>query len=170
MNSTRFAVSLFLIFLVSVPALIFSCRHNADISEIPEVCFEGDVLPVFKNICAIAGCHNGSGDSELILDSYTSISNAVTPGKPYSSAVYKAIISRSGENKMPPGQPLSLENRTLIRIWIEQGAKLTVCPDDNGGGSYVNPRACFARDILPYKLFNNPHCSQTRESRWQQAL
>ena len=150
MNSIRLAVSLFLISLVTIPSLIFSCRHDADISEITEVCFEGDVLPVFKNSCAMAGCHNGSGETDLILDSYINISNAVTPGKPYSSAVYKAIIATAGENKMPPGQPLSLENRTLIRIWIEQGAKLTVCPDtSNGGGSYVNPRACFARDILP---------------------
>jgi hypothetical protein len=29
---------------------------------------------------------------------------------------------------MPPKQPLSLENRTLIRVWIEQGAAETTCP------------------------------------------
>jgi hypothetical protein len=58
---------------------------------------------------------------------------------------------------MPPNQPLSLENRTIIRLWIEQGAGLTVCPEttgtggdsSGGGGTYVNPRACFTRDILP---------------------
>jgi hypothetical protein len=52
---------------------------------------------------------------------------------------------------MPPDNPLSLENRTLIRLWIEQGALPTTCPDGNGtgGDSYYNPRACFERDILP---------------------
>lgn len=152
MNPARITIAVFLILWISVPTLIFSCRHNADISEIPEVCFEGDVLPVFKINCAIAGCHNTTGETELKLDNYLDISNAVSPGKPYSSSVYKAITATSGENKMPPDRPLSLENRTLIRIWIEQGAKPTACPDtsgNNGGGSYVNPRACFTRDILP---------------------
>ncbi|MBG0857912.1 MAG: hypothetical protein IQL11_00305, partial [Bacteroidales bacterium] len=56
----------------------------------------------------------------------------------------------SGENKMPPDQPLSLENRIIIRLWIEQGAMLTTCPDTTGQSSgYVNPYACFSRDILP---------------------
>lgn len=152
MNHGRIAIPLLLILFLTVLSLVFSCRHNADISKIPEVCFDGEVLTVFKNSCAIEGCHNGSGESDLILDSYPGISNAVTPGKPYSSAVYKAITATFGEIKMPPDQPLSLDNRTLIRIWIEQGAKLTVCSDttgNNGGGSSVKPRVCFARDILP---------------------
>ena len=50
---------------------------------------------------------------------------------------------------------IRLANRTIIRIWIEQGAAETVCGvtpgggTGTGGGSYVNPRACFTRDILP---------------------
>jgi hypothetical protein len=113
-------------------------------------------LPIFLNSCAISGCHDGQGESDLVLNSYLNISHAVVPGYPYQSKVYKSIIANSGEKKMPPDQPLSLENRTLIRIWIEQGAKLTICPENNifngsGGGdeTYVNPRACFTRDILP---------------------
>jgi hypothetical protein len=54
---------------------------------------------------------------------------------------------------MPPSNPLSLENRTTIRLWIEQGAMLTLCPDSSLitsiPPSYSNPRACFSRDILP---------------------
>lgn len=146
-----------LILTASVLSLIFSCRHSADISGLREVCFEGDVLPVFKNNCAISGCHNGQGESGLILDNYTDISRGVIPGKPYSSRIFKSITSTFGEKKMPPGRPLSLENRILIRVWIEQGAKETVCQDasgggnggGNGGGSSWNPRACFTRDILP---------------------
>lgn len=144
-----------IIIIILITSKFISCTHSADITGLPEVCFERDVLPVFMNSCAISGCHNGSGESELVLDNYLDISHAVVPGKPYSSRLYRAIIARSGENKMPPDKPLSLENRINIRLWIEQGALLTVCPESSGGGggggdgSYVNPRACFTRDILP---------------------
>jgi mono/diheme cytochrome c family protein len=140
---------------------ISSCTHQAKTDNIPEICFERDVLPVFQNNCAISGCHDGTGESRLDLSSYVPISHAVEPGKPYSSKIYEAIITTAGENKMPPDQPLSLYNRMLIRLWIEQGANLTTCPDTsqhgNGGGGggddeYYNPRACFSRDILPVLL------------------
>jgi hypothetical protein len=139
---------------ILTPVLILfitACTHTADLSDLPEVCFEGDVLPIFRNSCAIAGCHDGSGESDLILDNYLDISHAVNPGRPYDSEAYKAIIAKWGEDKMPPDRPLSLENRTIIRVWIEQGALLTTCPDpgETGGEPFVNPRACFTRDILP---------------------
>jgi hypothetical protein len=148
-------VYLFLVFILIFTAFswIISCTHTADISNLPEVCFEGDVLPVFKNSCSISGCHDGNGESGLVLNNYLDISHSVVPGDPLASKVYKAIIATMGENKMPPDRPLSLENRVLIRLWIEQGAQLTVCPEVTGNGTgndpYVNPRACFTRDILP---------------------
>lgn len=143
--------SLVLVFIIVSFSWITSCKHNADITDIPEICFARDVLPVFKNNCAISGCHDGQGESHLILNNYTDIQGGVIPGKPYSSRFYKAIIASGGENIMPPGQRLSLENRTIIRLWIEQGAALTICADTSGtgNGGGINPRACFARDILP---------------------
>ena len=75
---------------------------------------------------------------------------------PTTAVLYQAIISK-WENLMPPKQPLSLVNRTKIRVWIEQGANLTTCPDVTGttpppgtgtSSNYV-ARACFSRDILP---------------------
>ena len=143
-----------LIFILTSLSWISSCIHQADIGNIPEVCFERDVLPIFQNSCAISGCHNGTGESDLDLSSYVPISHAVEPGKPYSSKIYKSIIATSGENKMPPDQPLSADNRTIIRLWIEQGAGLTTCsvtiPDTTSKDTtYVNPLACFTRDILP---------------------
>lgn len=145
-----------IIALVSIfGSWILSCTHQADITGQDEICFERDVLPVFLNSCAITACHDGKGESDLVLNNYVSISHALEPYKPYSSEVYKAIIATWGENQMPPGQPLSVENRMKIRLWIEQGAGLTTCqdqagpPDGNTGTDYVNPRACFSRDILP---------------------
>lgn len=143
------------IFIFIIFSRVTSCTHNANLDNIPEVCFERDVLPVFQNSCAISGCHDRSGESDLVLNNYVSISHAVTPGDPFTSRAYKAIIAKTGENKMPPDQSLSLDNRTMIRLWIEQGAGLTTCPENTGtggntgGSSYVNPLACFSRDILP---------------------
>jgi hypothetical protein len=149
-----------LLFILTVSSWISSCTHNADLTNIPEICFERDVLPVFQNNCAISNCHNGTGESRMRLDDYASIRQTVEPFKPYSSRSYKAIIATFGENRMPPGQILSLENRTTIRLWIEQGAASTMCQPDTTGQStgYVNPLACFSRDILPVLV---SHCATT---------
>jgi hypothetical protein len=106
-----------------------SCRHDALIpSNIDTICFEKDVRPIFQHFCSTKNCHDGTGESDLILKYYPQIRNAVVPGKPYSSRIYKAIISRWGENKMPPDKPLTPENRILIRLWIEKGADSIPCP------------------------------------------
>ena len=78
--------------------------------------------------------------------------------------LYQAIISK-WENHMPPSQPLSLENRTKIRVWIEQGAirnNMYGYDRDRWRGwrrqsTYV-ARACFTRDILPVII---SHCATT---------
>jgi len=123
-------IFLFLTLLTIFTALswISSCTHKVNIDDLPEICFERDVLPIFLNSCAIAGCHDGTGEDDLILDSYENIFEEVKPGDPLDSKIYKVLITTSGEDKMPPDQPLSLENRTLIRFWIEQGARFTICP------------------------------------------
>jgi hypothetical protein len=126
MKINRISVSLGLLLLFASAAWVTSCRHEANIADFPEVCFERDVLPVFLNSCAITGCHSGNGEA-MRLTNYAEISDGVVPGKPYSSKVYTAVISTFGEGKMPPNQPLSLDNRTIIRIWIEQGAANTTC-------------------------------------------
>lgn len=86
-----------LIFIFTTASRVTSCTHNANIDNLPLVCFERDVLPIFQNNCAISGCHNGTGESGLILNSYVPISHAVEPGKPYSSRIYNSIIATSGE-------------------------------------------------------------------------
>ena len=103
----------------------------------------------------MSGCHDGAGrELRMALNNYADISRTVAAGDPNASRSYQAIIAKMGENMMPPRQPLSLTDRTIIRIWIEQGAAQTTCQGspgtagDGGGGSYV-ARACFTRDILP---------------------
>lgn len=139
-----------------------SCTHKpASLDDIPEVCFEGQVLPIFLNSCALAGCHDGNGEDEYVFTTYEGILKEVERGNAEASKVYRVLTNIwSVEGMMPPDQPLSLENRTLIRLWIDQGANYTVCPEiTNPGGidpgstdPYINPRACFDRDIMPVVL------------------
>jgi hypothetical protein len=105
-----------------------SCRHDTILpAGLPEICFEKEVLPIFQNNCGMARCHDGLGENRLSLNNYADISQMVVAYKPNSSSAYIAIISSGGENPMPPSGPLTLENRTIIRLWIEQGARNTAC-------------------------------------------
>jgi|GEM_PF-135986 len=156
-----------LLVILSVSLLmqgIQSCRHDAAGTDLlPDICFEGQVLPIFQSSCAISGCHGQDRESDYVLNSYDGILSAVEPGNSSASPAYTSLTSIWSEYMMPPDQPLSLENRTLIRIWIEQGAKNTTCPDTSSNPPdttenppdttiiepYVNPRACYERDIQP---------------------
>jgi hypothetical protein len=127
-------IFLFLALIVILTSFswITSCTHKADLSNMPEICFERDVLNIYANSCAIKGCHDGSGESGRALDNYADISRTVVPYNPDASQSYQAIISTWGEGKMPPDGPLSQDNRTIIRLWIEQGAGNIPCPSSAG--------------------------------------
>jgi hypothetical protein len=156
MKSDKIYLSLALLIILTIVSWVTSCTHIANIANIPEICFTGEVLPIFINNCAISGCHNGGGrESRTALNNYSDIIKGIVPGNPNSSSLYQAIIAKWG-NRMPPGQPLSEENRTIIRVWIEQGAGQTVCTDTTGtikgtGGALcdtINP-VTFSRTIWP---------------------
>jgi hypothetical protein len=127
MKHDKTCLSLLFLVTLTIASWITSCTHKADISGLPEICFARDVLPIYSNSCAITGCHDGSGEKGA-LNTYLDIRNSVVPYNPDKSQSYSAIISKWGQNLMPPGQPLSEEKRTIIRVWIEQGANETTCP------------------------------------------
>jgi Planctomycete cytochrome C len=154
MRIDKIYFSLTVIIVFSVVLWISSCRHETLLSSsIPVICFDNEVLPIFQNNCNRTGCHDGTRGSRSSFNSYTTISNGVIAGNPDGSRLYQAITGKSGENLMPPNNPLSLENRTIIRLWIEQGAKDILCADTTsqtpGTPPSYNARACFSRDILP---------------------
>lgn len=121
-------IVLFLIVSTFFASITSSCNHSTDaISLIDTVCFEKDVLPIFQTNCAISGCHDGSGE-EFRLSDYNSIREQVKPNNAKDSRVYSAITNTWDEFMPPsPRQPLSKEQRTLIYVWIQQGAKNTKC-------------------------------------------
>jgi hypothetical protein len=154
MKPDKIYLSLTLIVLVTVFSWATSCTHVANIANLDQVCFTGDVLPIFVNNCAISHCHDGGGGEQMALNSYASIMRGISPGNPDASNLYKVIIAKWGFNRMPPNQPLSIANRTKIRVWIEQGANETTCTDPTViitpiPSTDYTARACFTRDILP---------------------
>jgi hypothetical protein len=131
MKPDKIYLSLGLLIILTLFSWFTSCTHVANIANIPEVCFTADVLPIFVNNCAIPGCHDGGGrESRMTLNNYADISNTVTAGNANASRSYQAIIAKTGENMMPPSHPISLNDRTIIRVWIEQGAieSSAACP------------------------------------------
>jgi hypothetical protein len=148
----------FILLLVSFGLLSSSCQHEADsLATFPEVCFQSDVLPIFVTSCGMAGCHdNSNGEANYTLTNYDGILGSVVPGDPGASPAYRAIIMKHGEGMMPPSQPLSKDNRTLIRLWIYQGANNTSCTTAGGVVPTPDPaagtKACFTNDILPVLL------------------
>jgi mono/diheme cytochrome c family protein len=155
MRIEKIYLFLITILIFTLTAWISSCRHDTILSSsIPEICFYSEVLPVFENNCNISGCHDGTRGSRSSYNSYANISSGVVAGNPNGSSLYQAIIGKSGEGLMPPNKPLTIENRTTIRVWIEQGAKETLCGDTTSlppvtPPSSYNTRACFTRDIQP---------------------
>jgi hypothetical protein len=142
----------------SIPAFVFawalinSCQHDTvGLDTVRTINFETEILPIFQANCTRTGCHGGTSQEgvKYNFSNYDGIREAVVPGKPEKSAAYTALISK-WDNLMPPDVPLSKEQRSLIRIWILQGAKNTSDTSQKTvDTSHYVQRACFQRDILP---------------------
>jgi len=153
-----------IIFLISIAAIIISftslisCKHDSLIPvDIDTVCFEEQVLPILQTSCGISGCHDAATASEeFIAVSYESVINAVSPNDPRGSLLYTVITDINAEHFMPPDRPLTQQQRTLIHLWIAQGAMNTKCLHDGNGGpvgdTTKSDSVCFNQDILPILL------------------
>lgn len=104
-----------------------SCQHEGiSADQLEPICFTEQVLPIFQNSCGTSGCHDAKTAEEgYVFTDYAGIMKSITPGNADKSKAYKAITSNL--EIMPPDNPLPQDKRTLIRLWIEQGAKETTC-------------------------------------------
>lgn len=102
----------------------YSCTHDTEgLDKIPEVSFSKDVLPIFEANCAKSGCHDASAAGGKILADYDKImQGGIKPYDSQNSHVYK-VLHKAWGNIMPPDAPLTMEQRILIRLWIDQGAQ-----------------------------------------------
>lgn len=159
MNLRRSGYFIVLISLVLSPLifLVNSCKHSGvPADQLPQICFTEQVLPIFQNSCSTSGCHDGQrGESRYVFTDYANIMKAITPGNAEKSKAYRAMIDAF--QVMPPNNPLPESKRTLIRLWIEQGAKETTCssttagspPDSTLVSKSGTSWACYDRDIQP---------------------
>jgi uncharacterized membrane protein len=113
-----------LVALIILPLslLVNSCKHvGIPADQMPQINFTEQVLPIFTQNCA--PCHGGGkgGGGGTKFTDYTSIMKSITPGDASKSKAYQAITSTF--QLMPPNNALTTNERTLIRLWIDQGAK-----------------------------------------------
>jgi hypothetical protein len=112
-----------ILFLAFLP----SCTHDvANLEELDTLCFDSQILPIIRTSCGMTGCHDGTAEGFLATD-YLSIMEAVKPGDPRGSKLYQVITDIRSDDMMPPDRPLSQEQRTLIQVWIAQGAENIQC-------------------------------------------
>ena len=110
--------------LVSILFLSNSCKHDGiPASEMAPVLF-ADVQQVYTAYCT--RCHPGTGGgngggSHMDFKTYDGILKTVTPGNSSNSKSYQAMIRTF--QIMPPNGAVPTNKRTLIRLWIDQGAK-----------------------------------------------
>ncbi|MEI6172333.1 MAG: c-type cytochrome domain-containing protein [Bacteroidota bacterium] len=129
----------------------YSCHHDADLSVEPPkppppgtefkcshdtIYFQNSVYPIILSGCAKSGCHDQtSHKSNRVLDNYTDISKLVKPFDPQSSKLYVVLFSNS-DGRMPPKDPFSQEQKSIIYWWIKQGGFNNRC--DSTGCDSVN--------------------------------
>ena len=103
------------------------CRHQGlDVNTLTPVCYDSEIEPIFLNKCAT--CHGqNKHESGVRFDDYNSILISVTPFDAQNSAAYKAITGKGFIQLMPPDGALTENERILIRVWIDQGAKRLPC-------------------------------------------
>jgi len=115
---------------------------------VDRISFKREILPLVVSSCAYSGCHDAATAEEgVVLTDYQKIMKEVTPNSPNDSELYRTITLDPNDNEfMPPAPafPMTSEQITLIRDWINQGANNTDCslPCDSDNTS-------FAADIFP---------------------
>lgn len=103
-----------------------SCKHDGiPADQMEQICFTNQVLPIFQNSCGTTGCHGSGSENDYNFTDYKGIMEAISAGNASKSKAYQAMTSTF--ELMPPDNALPESKRTIIRIWIEQGAKQTTC-------------------------------------------
>jgi Planctomycete cytochrome C/Ankyrin repeats (3 copies) len=113
--------------------------------------FSRDVLPIFRQNCI--GCHGPSQQiNGLRLDRRSSVFKnglrRVVPGSSENSFLYHRLIGREFGLQMPPDGPLPLEQISVIKAWIDQGAEWPDALANEADLPPLNPQAVALVDSL----------------------
>lgn len=150
MHSMKIRIFASLLVLFFFSFIFPACHHESLLTDdMDTVCFYGQVMPILQTSCGIAGCHDGSQEGFLTA-SYSSVMMSVVPGDPRGSKLYRVITDIYGDEMMPPDRPLTKDQRSLIQVWIAQGAMETTCVTEEEGDT-IRPSdsVCFVQHIFP---------------------
>ncbi len=91
------------------------------------VCFESEILPIFKSSCAKSGCHDATSRvDDYVFDNYQGIMKGIEPYDADDSEIYEMITETDPSEWMPRNGPRLLQSQIdLIKRWINEGAKNT---------------------------------------------
>lgn len=100
-----------------------SCRHEPDLSSLPDFTYEQDIKRIISTNCSMNGCHGTDASSEFPLVTYEQLMDEcdVKPGDAHGSKLYE-VITDNGPERMPPDAPLLDNDIKRIYIWIMKGA------------------------------------------------
>src|SRR5438105_2138779 len=114
-------------------AMVGMLAFTIPLASAQTVEFNRDIRPIFSDNCyACHGPDKNTRKADLLLHSEESAFadrggyQAIQPGKPQLSEVYRRITADDPKMRMPPakfGKQLTAKQIDLIRRWIEQGAK-----------------------------------------------
>jgi len=117
-----------ILILISMGLFLNSCYYDAfpeDLEPIDpeeEVSYQNDIMPLWVQC---VGCHNGNEPPDLRDEnSYNSLLNGyVVPNDAEASVLYKSLLGTDGVSLMPPGSKWPESKISLVKAWINQGAK-----------------------------------------------
>ncbi|MDO9039559.1 MAG: hypothetical protein Q7U59_14550 [Lutibacter sp.] len=118
------------IIIISVGLFMNSCYYDAypeyeniddpDGPGATEVSYATDIVPLWSQC---TGCH-GNTPPTLSTNSYANLLNGyVVAGNADASTLYKSLLGTGGVSLMPPGSAWPQAKITLVKNWINQGAK-----------------------------------------------
>lgn len=127
------------------PDTVFPCDPDT-------IYFKKDVLPIVLSSCGMELCHDAvTTQGDLQYTSYEAIlaTGEVVPYDLMASQFYQKMIETDPMQVMPPSPrgPISDTNISVIRRWIEQGAKNLVCIEDTV--CTIPSPVSFAQDVFP---------------------
>ena len=130
-------------FLMAVLIVAIACKHtlpdpidpgnpgtgSGRPCNVDSVYFTNDILPILNSNCAMSGCHDAiTHKDDVELTGYNKIRKEVDPGRASESKLYKVLIEKIDKRMPPlPMAALSPAQITMIRTWINQGAKNNSC-------------------------------------------
>ena len=110
--------------LVIALASLFVLQNCRSDKYIPGICFEENILPIFVSKCSNKGCHNSKDKKEdWDLTNYEGIMKGIVAGHPLQSKIYNVIRGKNPEMPLEGSPQLTSHELSLIKSWIQFGAK-----------------------------------------------